>query len=254
MKNEINKDKSTFLNILIFIIFFIISLSIGLFFLIQNSGLNIYLAVSKIIVLFLIVFTIYLLCLLLLIIRIEKNNTIPKFLIPIFEKSIRIIYPLMIIFTNIFKIEKDSIRRFFSEINNKIVLSKSKKLNPKDILIVAPHCLQKSSCKYKITGDVNNCKKCGGCDINGLLDLCTSYNVKLYIVTGGTLARKVIKDHRPKGIIAVACERDLSHGILDVKNIPVIGVKNERPNGPCYNTKVDINKVEKAIKHFLRRE
>lgn len=254
MKNAVNKDKNVFLNILIFIIFFITAISIGLFLLIKNSELHLYVIISTAIVLFFVTFTLYLLWMLLLIIRITQNSSIPRFLIPVFEKSIKIIYPMMIIFTNIFKIEKDPIRRFFSEINNKIVLFKSKKLNPEDILIIAPHCLQNSACKHKVTGTVNNCKKCGICDINDLVDLCTSYEVNLQIVTGGTLARKIIKDYRPKGIIAVACERDLSHGILDVKGIPVIGVKNERPNGPCYNTKVDIEKVEKAIKHFLRRE
>ena len=147
--------------------------------------------------------------------------------------------------------DKDPIRRFFSEINNKIVILKGGKLNPEDILIVTPHCLQNSLCKHKVTGDINNCKRCGECDVNMLLDLCTSYNVKFEIVTGGTLARKVIKDHKPKAIIAVACERDLCHGILDVKQIPVIGIKNERPQGPCHNTCVDVCKVEEAINHYL---
>jgi hypothetical protein len=31
----------------------------------------------------------------------------------------------------------------------------------------------------------------------------------------------------------------------------VIGILNERPNGPCINTKVDIRKVREAISDFL---
>ncbi|WP_432400695.1 DUF116 domain-containing protein [Wukongibacter sp. M2B1] len=254
MKNMIlSKDRNLFLNILTMIILAMSLLAIGLILLIQNSGLHLYMIIIGIMISIFIFIVIYLLGLLLLTIRITKNNSIPKVLIPFFESSIKHIYPIMIMFSKLLKIEKDPIRRFFSEINNKIVILQSEKLRPEDILIITPHCLQKSFCKHKVTGDINNCQRCGACDINKLLDLCTSYNVKLKVVTGGTLARKIIKDHKPKGIIAVACERDLSHGILDVKGIPVIGVKNDRPNGPCHDTCVDVNKVEEAIKHYLRR-
>ncbi len=249
----LSKDKSIFLKLLNIIILAMFFLALGLILLIKNNVLHLYLILLIIMIFFFIAGTIYLLGLLALIISITKNGTIPRFLIPIFEKSIKFIYPIMIMFSSILKIHKDPIRRFFSDINNKIVVLKSDKINSEDILIVTPHCLQKSSCKHKVTGDIDNCKRCGACDVDRLLRLCTSYNVKLEVVTGGTLARKVIKDYNPKGIIAVACERDLSHGILDVKGIPVIGIKNERPEGPCRNTCVDIREVKKAIKHYLRR-
>jgi hypothetical protein len=34
----------------------------------------------------------------------------------------------------------------------------------------------------------------------------------------------------------------------------VIGILNDRPNGPCINTKVDIQKVRKAILDFLNTQ
>ena len=74
------------------------------------------------------------------------------------------------------------------------------------------------------------------------------------VATGGTLARQMVKEIRPKAIIAVACERDLTSGIQDVFPLPVIGVLNERPFGPCFNTRVDIKKVEAAILDFLDTE
>ena len=74
------------------------------------------------------------------------------------------------------------------------------------------------------------------------------------VATGGTLARQMVKEIRPKAIIAVACERDLTSGIQDVFPLPVIGVLNERPFGPCFNTRVDIKKVEAAILDILDTE
>lgn len=253
MKSIVKKDKNIFLNMLALIIFFAAFIASTMFILIKSSKLYLYLTILTVLIVFFVTVAVYLLVMLILTIRITKNRGVPKFLIPIFEHSIKVIYPVMISLSNLLKIEKDPMRRFFSELNNKIVIQKSDKLNPEDLLVIAPHCLQKSSCKHRITGNVSNCNRCGACDIKDLYDLCTSYNINLQIVTGGTLARKIIKDYRPKGVVAIACERDLSHGILDVKSLPVIGVKNERPNGPCNNTCVDINKVEKAIKQFLRR-
>ena len=58
-------------------------------------------------------------------------------------------------------------------------------------------------------------------------------------------------DIRPKGIIAVACERDLTSGIVDVGEMDVIGILIDRPNGPCIDTKVDIKKLEEAILFYL---
>ncbi|HCG04438.1 MAG TPA: hypothetical protein DEV75_05105, partial [Desulfovibrio sp.] len=45
--------------------------------------------------------------------------------------------------------------------------------------------------------------------------------------------------------------RDLASGIQDTHPIPVYGVLNERPNGPCLDTLVSLGNVEKALRHFL---
>jgi hypothetical protein len=54
----------------------------------------------------------------------------------------------------------------------------------------------------------------------------------------------------------VACERDLTSGIQDAYTLPVIGILNERPFGPCFNTSVDISKVAEALEFLAngRRE
>jgi hypothetical protein len=51
---------------------------------------------------------------------------------------------------------------------------------------------------------------------------------------------------------AIACERDLSSELVDSYLIPIIGISNERPYGPCFYTQVDLEKVKEAIR-FLSR-
>jgi hypothetical protein len=77
--------------------------------------------------------------------------------------------------------------------------------------------------------------------------------VKIAIATGGTLARKIIIQTKPRCIIAVACQRDLVDGLIDVFPIPVFGILNERPNGPCINTDVNINQIRLFLMNYIKK-
>ncbi|MCE5286650.1 MAG: DUF116 domain-containing protein [Pelosinus sp.] len=176
--------------------------------------------------------------------------------LPIFQglawSAINFLFPLAIQVGKLLDFEKERVERSFIEVSNHLIKQKKVKVPPEKVLILSPHCIQLDSCPHKITRDVNNCHRCGGCPVGELLDLSKELKVQLVIVTGGTLARNVIKALRPKAILAIACERDLTSGIQDVFPLPVVGILNERPNGPCCNTKVDIVEVRKAVLDFIK--
>ena len=130
------------------------------------------------------------------------------------------------------------------EINNKYVLKKIKKKTNDKILILLPHCIQLYDCEYKITADINNCRVCGKCVVYNFVDIKNKYkNIDVKIATGGTLARKYVKDLRPDLIIAVACKRDLISGIRDAEPFLVYGVFNKIKNESCINTTVAIEDI-----------
>lgn len=166
-------------------------------------------------------------------------------------KIVNLLFPIVTYIASMLKISKDEMRRVYIKLNNEYIYSGKYNFNAEDIIILIPHCVQNNSCKLKITNDIDNCNGCGLCSIKDLVELKDKQNVKVFVATGGTLARKIIVDNKPKAVIAVACERDLTSGVQDVSKIPVLGVFNKRPNGPCFNTGVDIEDVENAIK-FLR--
>ena len=124
--------------------------------------------------------------------------------------------------------------------------------NPKPrVLLLLPHCLQFDGCQKEITGPSVNCAKCGKCDIFALLTLSKKYNIIIKVTTGGRLAKRLVGEISPDVVIAVACERELCEGIFGVYPVPVYGIPNKRPNGPCINTNVEIQTVEDAIKTAL---
>lgn len=161
---------------------------------------------------------------------------------------LKVLYPLLMLVSSFFKNKKESYQSFIINVNNKLV--KKEKLNPKKILLLLPHCLQISECDIRLTYNIYNCKRCGKCEIRDLINIAEENKLSLFVATGGSLARRIINDLKPDAVVAVACENDLSSGIADTYPLPVIGIPNIRPYGPCVNTYVDLCKVKDAIEFF----
>ncbi|NLB88666.1 MAG: DUF116 domain-containing protein [Syntrophomonadaceae bacterium] len=181
-----------------------------------------------------------------IVIMIIRSKTIPS-LESLTYLANDLLFPLTLFTGKLMGIKKEKILSSYIAVNNYLISAKNLYIPSNKIMILLPHCLQNSECNIKITSDISNCKSCGKCKIGELKKLAEKYNATAKVATGGTLARKYILEKRPKGVIAVACERDLSMGIHDTGALPVLGILNCRPNGPCYNTDVDINSVEGAL-------
>ncbi len=167
--------------------------------------------------------------------------------------AVEYLFPLALNFGHILGFEKEVLQRAFIAVSNHLVGIKGIAVKGEEIMILLPHCIQKSDCQFKVTNNVENCRRCGRCPIDDIIKLKEKYNCHVAVATGGTLARKIIKEIRPKAIVAVACERDLSSGLMDTYPLPVTGVLNIRPEGPCINTLVDVKKLENAILQFIGR-
>ncbi|MUM77406.1 DUF116 domain-containing protein [Pseudodesulfovibrio sp. F-1] len=168
--------------------------------------------------------------------------------------TIKLFLPVMVLLGRVLGVDKEAIMLSFISVNNELVQAEAGRYRPEDVLLLMPHCLQSSKCDRRLTYDINNCKRCGLCPISGLLDLHDAYGVNLAIATGGTIARRIVVQMRPRLIIAVACYRDLSSGIQDAYPLPVFGVLNERPHGPCLDTLVDHGQLLAALERFLLPE
>jgi hypothetical protein len=165
--------------------------------------------------------------------------------------SIVFLFPVNVFVGKFFRIKKDTVRESFVQVNNSFIKTNRKKFNPQDILVLLPHCLQDYDCPYRVTNNIDTCVECNKCTISDFKRMKKEYGTKIAIATGGTLARKIIVQARPKCIIAVACQRDLVDGLLEVFPIPVYGILNEAPFGPCINTTVDVQKIKDFLNHFI---
>jgi len=167
------------------------------------------------------------------------------------QLTVKVLFPIAVAVGKLLGISKDAVKRSFIQVNNALVRALKGKIDNRRVLLLLPHCLQNYNCIYKITSTMENCRRCGQCVVSGLAKLAEKYGVDVSMATGGTLARRVIVETRPTVIVGVACETDLTTGIQDAYPIPVLGILNERPQGPCRNCTVDLEKVEEALIFFL---
>ena len=163
---------------------------------------------------------------------------------------IKFLFPVAVRVGKIFGIKRRQIEASFIAVSNLIFMKSKIKVPANKLLVITPHCLQLASCPHKITRDPNNCKRCGGCNIGDLMKLSDELGFIFFVATGGTLARQIVKKNRPQAVLAIACERDLMSGIQDVYPLPAVGVLNIRPNGPCYNTRVDMEEFKKVLQQI----
>lgn len=251
MYQEIKDNNKLLIKLFIgtILVFLPVIIGIGILFITNNLFLN----KSLFIFIYNLIIIIYIIIILTLIIVLfsKFKNKINFLYIKWIKISLKIIYPLIYISSFLFNIDKDIIRGEFANINNHIISKGRISVKPEDVLLLLPHCIQWSECPHKLTNNIKNCKRCGKCKLKELIDISLKYRVQISIVSGGTMARNIIKRLCPKAIVAVACERDLSSGIKDIKLIPVLGIVNERPEGPCCNTRVNLAKVEEAIVYFI---
>jgi hypothetical protein len=166
--------------------------------------------------------------------------------------TVKVLFPIAATLAQILGINRNHLRTSFVKVNNALTSAQRRRIKGDRILVLLPHCLQIDVCNRKLTSDVGNCVRCGKCAVGKLVELGEKYGLHIEVVNGGTLARRRVVSFKPSGIIAVACERDLTLGIQDAYPVPVYGVINDRPNGPCVNTCVDMSLVEEAVRFFRK--
>ena len=142
--------------------------------------------------------------------------------------------------------------RFFVSLNNLLTRIRRIRVNPGNLLLLVPRCLQKIGCAQTLGKTLNDCKSCGQCQVPDLRAVCNELGISCSMAAGGREALAFVAEKQVKAVVAVACEKELSQGILAVFPKPVLGVLNIQTNGPCRNTRLDPQSVRTAVLSMLK--
>ncbi|MBI5166941.1 MAG: DUF116 domain-containing protein [candidate division NC10 bacterium] len=135
-----------------------------------------------------------------------------------------------------FGMSRDRMSSSFIKASNSLVRASYRGGQRKSVLVLIPRCLTKAM------RDI-------------ALELSGKYQCQIHTAGGGEQARELVREHRPEAVVGIACERDLISGIRDVApKIPVIGIANKRPEGPCKNTHIKVEELEDALRTLTGKE
>ncbi|MBZ0158072.1 MAG: DUF116 domain-containing protein [Alphaproteobacteria bacterium] len=135
-------------------------------------------------------------------------------------------------------ISRDRVGNSFIKVHNLVTRLSTASVRAEKLLVLLPRCLRKEI-------------------RTGIIRRLEGYEASIVTAGGGEEAREAIRQYRPTLILALACERDLMSGIKDVaERIPVIGIPNKRPEGPCKNTHISFEDLEEALHciHLSRKK
>jgi hypothetical protein len=128
---------------------------------------------------------------------------------------------------------RDWVENAAVKVYNALAVMRERKVGGGELLLLIPRCLSKVT-------------------LDGVLDIAGKYGVPVFVATRGQLARRVIRERRPKAVVAVACERDMVSGLHDVAGkIPVLGLTMTLPAGPCKDASLDLGQLERWVQAYV---
>ncbi len=129
--------------------------------------------------------------------------------------------------------KRDWVENAAVKVYDALALERGRKVGKGELLLLIPRCLSRSA-------------------LDGVLAIAGKYEVPVFVATRGQLARRVIRERRPRAVVAVACERDMVSGLHDVAGkIPVLGLTMTLPAGPCKDAGLDLEQLESWVKQYV---
>jgi hypothetical protein len=129
--------------------------------------------------------------------------------------------------------KRDWVEHAAIDVYNALIERRGRRVGKGELLVLIPRCLSKEA-------------------LDGVLAIAGRYEVPVFVATRGQLARRVIRERRPRAVVAVACERDMMTGLRDVAGkLPVLGLTMRLPNGPCRDAMLDLDMMEQWVKGWV---
>lgn len=128
---------------------------------------------------------------------------------------------------------RDWVENAAVKVYNALAAMRGRKVGKGEMLLLIPRCLSKDT-------------------LDGVLGIAGKYGVPVFVATRGQLARRVIRERRPRAVVAVACERDMVTGLHDVAGkVPVLGLTMTLPAGPCKDAQLNLGQLEEWVRSYV---
>ncbi|MDI9394514.1 MAG: DUF116 domain-containing protein [Euryarchaeota archaeon] len=117
-------------------------------------------------------------------------------------------------------------------------------------IILAPHCMRSLDCPAYSTQTGIECKSCGKCVFTRLKKDAEKYGYKVFIVTGSSFVKNILKMEDSDGVLLIACDYEINKVMRAIKDkkVATYGIPMERDG--CYGTEVNYQNVLAVFERF----
>jgi hypothetical protein len=142
--------------------------------------------------------------------------------------------------------EKEAIRAYIQKQNDTNRAAFSATPNSERIILL-PQCLRASNCRALLTDHGYICQHCNpSCQVHQISSTALAQGYKgVYILPGGSMAKKIIDYSHPHAIVGIACEKEALLGGMLLEKLGIVGRAILLIRDGCVNTLVKLGDVLK---------
>jgi hypothetical protein len=145
-------------------------------------------------------------------------------------------------------VEENELLQLYVETKNRSMTESFASTPYNERILLLPQCLRAKDCPAEIGKYGYECQQCGRCSIAKIIQITKDLGYKgAFILPGGSLAKKILIDLKPKASLGVACSKELVLGSFLCEKMGVIGQGFGLLRDGCINTLVDVNGLNEVL-------
>lgn len=145
-------------------------------------------------------------------------------------------------------VEEKELFQLYVEAKNRSLIESFAATPYNERVVLLPQCLRAKDCPAEIGKYGYECQRCGRCSVAKIMQLTKDLGYKgTFVLPGGSLAKKVLLELKPKASLGVACSKELVMGSYLCEKVGVIGQGVELLKDGCINTIVDLKALKEAL-------
>lgn len=146
-------------------------------------------------------------------------------------------------------IEEKELFQLYVEAKNRSLIDSFAATAYNERIVLLPQCLRAKDCPSEIGEYGYECQQCGRCSVAKIVETTKELGYKgIFLMPGGSLAKKIMLELKPKASLGVACAKELVMGSYLCEKVGVIGQGVELLKDGCINTIVDLKILKDALK------
>lgn len=121
---------------------------------------------------------------------------------------------------------------------------------PRELLLIMPRCVKKSSCRAPVEQGLQECLACRECPLGDVAELCGRFEVEALVALRSHIAFALARERRPDAIVACACHDRLVKALRSVPEFPALLAPLPTLEGRCRNAGLDLAWLEEQLNSF----